>query len=154
MVALIDDHLTVVCDDIFDLLLPDEALDHCHVQFAIAGLLACSDLADLLRLDAEEQGELCQPLVQERSPMHQDKRAASSLRHEVRANNRFTDAGRRHEHSDVVLEQCSCGFLLHRRQISLKPEPDRFASCALVVNPQRDAIAAEESLEFALAAAW
>src|SRR6266849_1549968 len=84
MVALIDDHLTVVRDDIFDFFLPDEALDHCHIQFAIAGLLACSDLADLLRLDAEKQAELCQPLVQERSPMHQDQRAAASLRHEVR----------------------------------------------------------------------
>jgi len=70
------------------------------------------------------------------------------------ANNCLTDAGRRHEHSDVVLEQRSCGFLLHRRQIPLKPESDRFARCALVVNLQGDAIAAQESLELALAAAW
>ena len=42
--------------------------------------LACADLADLLRVDAEEHRELREPLVEERLPMDQDERAARRVR--------------------------------------------------------------------------
>ena len=60
------DHLSVARNNIFDPLLADEALDHRHVELAIPGLLARSDLADLVRFDAEKEGQLSQPLVENR----------------------------------------------------------------------------------------
>ncbi len=66
MVALVDDDLTVVGDDVLDTVLADEALDHRDVEPAVTGLLARSDLADLLRFDAQEQRQLSQPLVEQR----------------------------------------------------------------------------------------
>jgi hypothetical protein len=52
VVALVDDDLTVVGDDVLDTILADETLDHRDIELAVTGLLARSDLPDLLRLQA------------------------------------------------------------------------------------------------------
>jgi len=52
------------------------------------------DLADLLRLDAEEDGELDDPLVEQRSAVDQDQRAARARGDEVRPDHRLADARR------------------------------------------------------------
>ena len=72
VVALVDDYLAVVRDDILNLLLADEALYHRDVELAIPGFLARSDLPDLLRLDAQEERQLRQPLVEKRPSVDQD----------------------------------------------------------------------------------
>src|SRR5207249_6221529 len=93
VVALVDDYLAVVRDDILNLLLVDEALDHRDVELAIPGFLARSDLPDLLRLDAQEERQLRQPLVEKRPSMDQDQRAAAPFRNEIRADDRLADSG-------------------------------------------------------------
>jgi hypothetical protein len=102
------------------------------VEPAVSGLLARSDLPDFLRLDAEEQRELRQPLVEKRAPVDQDQRAATAVGHEVRADDRLADAGRRDEHADLVLEQRVRGLLLNWRQVPAKSEAERLAGDALV----------------------
>ena len=49
MVTLVHDDLTVSGNDVLNAAFTDEALDHCHVELAVAGLLARTDLTDLLR---------------------------------------------------------------------------------------------------------
>jgi hypothetical protein len=95
VVALVDDYLPVGGDHILDLFSTNQALDHRHIEPAVRGLLPRSNLPDFLRLDAQEQRELRQPLVEKRAPVDQDQCAAFAVGHEVRANDRLTYAGRR-----------------------------------------------------------
>src|SRR5690349_18849955 len=53
VVALVDDDLAIVREDVLDPLLADEALDHRDVEPAVPGFPAGPDLADLLRLDSQ-----------------------------------------------------------------------------------------------------
>jgi hypothetical protein len=48
MVAFVDYDLTVLGDDVLHLVFAHQTLDHRHIQSAVPGLLACSDLANLL----------------------------------------------------------------------------------------------------------
>ena len=63
-------------------------------------------------LDAEEHRELGEPLVEELLAVHEDERAPPALRHEVGAEDRLADAGRRDEDAGVVLEEGARGRLL------------------------------------------
>ncbi len=56
MMALVHDHLTITRDQIIDFILPNETLDHRHIQHLIWFVLPCPDPPDLFWLDTEEQG--------------------------------------------------------------------------------------------------
>ena len=64
--------------------------------------LPATDLADRLRVEAEEHPELGHPLVEERLPMDEDEGAPPTCGHEVGADDRLPDARRRHEDAGVV----------------------------------------------------
>ncbi len=64
MVALVNDDLTEVCDDIGNGALSNEALDHRHVQPPRWRAPRAGDLADLFRIDTEEESELSEPLIE------------------------------------------------------------------------------------------
>src|SRR3989304_1875779 len=127
MMALVDDDLPVVRHDVLHRALADQALDHCDAQPAIPGLLPSSNLAYPPRVNAQEQGELCQPLVEKRAPVDQDQRAAAAFRDQVRANDGFAYTGWGDEDADVLCNERARGPLLQRRQLPLEPKPDWFA---------------------------
>src|SRR5262249_61395481 len=100
--ALVPDPVAVACGDIVPSPLPDEALEHGDVQPTRRFALARPDLADRLRIEAEEHPELGHPLVEERLPMDEDERASSTCGYEVGPDDRLTDARRRHEDAGVM----------------------------------------------------
>jgi hypothetical protein len=102
MVALVDDHVTVPRDDVVHASRPDEALEHGDVQPTRRLALACTDLADRFRIEAEEHPELGHPLVEQRLPMDEDEGAPPACRHEVGPHHRLPDARWRHEDAGVV----------------------------------------------------
>jgi hypothetical protein len=53
-------------DQVVDLLLANETLDHRHIDAIVGFAFAASDTADLLFVDAEEHRQLCNPLLEER----------------------------------------------------------------------------------------
>ena len=79
-----------------------EALEHGDVQSPRRFALARPDLADSLRVEAEEHPELGHPLVEEWLPMDEDERASSTCGHEVGADDRLPDARWRHEDAGIV----------------------------------------------------
>jgi len=83
--------------------------------------------------------------------VYQDQRAAVPLRHEVGADHGLADAGRRHEHANVVLKQRIHGFLLHGRQPPLESEAKGVAGHPLVLDLERDAVYPQQHLELGLA---
>ena len=105
------------------------------------------DLADLLRLDAEEEGQLRHPLVKQRPPVHQDQRAAGALRDEVRADDGLAHARWSDEDAEIVLEECTGSLALKRGQLPLEPVRERSPSVALVVHVQLATVLVEEILE-------
>lgn len=70
VMALIDDYVSVLGDQLVDMVPLDEALYHGDVEGAVVLSMATADPADLLFIDVEEHGELCDPLLQQRLAMH------------------------------------------------------------------------------------
>jgi len=143
VVSLILDHLAVASDEIGDRPLTGKALYHRHVEPPIRPGSACADLADIPGLDAKEQRELADPLVEERSPVNQDQCARPSDRDEVGADHRLADAGRRYEHPRVVGEQGFHGPRLDRRQGAVKGEVNGPTAVAFVLDSEVDAVVPE-----------
>src|SRR5258708_17928136 len=114
--ALVDDDVTVVGYEVVDPPVADQALDHCNVEPTVRLPLAAADLADLLRLDPQEQSQLRNPLIQERTAVDQNERAPSSLRNEIGTHDRLPDARRRREYADVVRQHRPPRLLLEWRE--------------------------------------
>ena len=90
-------------DEVLDLFLADETLDHCYVEMTVGFSLSAADLTDLLLVDVEEHRQLGNPLPKERLPMDKDQGTAGSLGDEVGAEDCLADTGRSNKHADVVL---------------------------------------------------
>ena len=144
MVALVDDHVAVARDDVVHAPLADEALEHRDVQPTRRLALACTDLADRFRIEAEEHPELGHPLVEQRLPMDQDEGAPPACRHEVGPDHRLADARWRDEDAGVVCQEGPGGLLLDGGQLALEPEVERLACLTPILDGQAAARAAEE----------
>src|SRR5205085_2406860 len=79
VVALIDDDVPVAGDEVVDFFLADETLDHRNIDVAVGLAFVAPDTADLLLVDAEEDRQLCNPLLEERLAMDEDQRIAGAL---------------------------------------------------------------------------
>jgi hypothetical protein len=125
VVALIDDDMAVVHDDFVHLPVAEEALDHGHVDPASRAALPTPDLANRLRVHAEEQRELCSPLIEQRFAVDQYQRAPPANSREIRADDRLPGTRRCDEHSGIVRKELSHGVLLDARQVTPKAGLDR-----------------------------
>src|SRR6185436_16664402 len=134
MVALVHDDMAVGLDQVIDAALADQALDHRHIEAPVRCPLAASDLADVLLLEAEKDGELSHPLIQQRLPMDEHERAPRALRHKIRAKHSLADAGRRDKYTDVVLEERLCCLLLDRRELALELDIEWLTFLELVLD--------------------
>ena len=108
------------------------------------GLRFAPDLPYRLLLDAEEHGELGDPLIEERPAMRQDERAPASFGDEVGAENGLADPGGRHEDAEVLPEQGLRGTLLDGREVAIEAESGRCALHAAVFHHQRHTVLREQ----------
>lgn len=104
VVTLVDDHVTVVGKDVVGGFRAHEVLNHRNVELTVWATFACTDLSDVSWIDAEEDRELRDPLIQQRLPVDKDQRATGPRRDEIGADDRLTDARRRDEDTDVMRE--------------------------------------------------
>ena len=112
MVAFIDDNLPVAGHEIRDGLPAYQALDHRDVDPAGGVALSGTDLPDPLGVDTEEHGELRTPLVEQRSSMYQDQRAAGAGGHQISAYDCLARARRGDQNAAVAREKrAGCLFL-------------------------------------------
>ena len=81
--------------------------------------------------------------------MHEDERATTARRDQVRPDHRLADARWCDEGADLMRQEGSHGLLLHSRQTALEVEANGLTALALVLGFQRDVVLTKESLEFA-----
>jgi hypothetical protein len=153
VVALVDDHVAVVCGQLIDRAVADQALDHGHVDPAGDTALPAPDLPDRLRLHAEEHRELRPPLIEQRLAVDQHQRAAPASRGEVGTHDRLTCSRRRHEHPGIVCQELLDGVLLDRRQLTVKAGFDGSTLHPPVVHAERRTMAPEQLGQILAAAA-
>ena len=65
------------------------------------------------------------PLLEQWLSMHEDERAARTLRDEIRAKNGLSDARRRNEDTGVVFQQSSGCLLLNGSEFALEGKLQR-----------------------------
>lgn len=128
MVALINDDMAIVGDEVIYLLLADEALDHGDIESAIELALTPSNPTDALRIEVEEHRQLRHPLLEERFTMNQNQRTAGALCDEVGAEDGLSDPRRADEYAGVMLQKRAGGVLLDGRQLSFELQVQ---SCAI-----------------------
>ena len=150
--ALVDDHVTVGCDDVVDGPIAHEALEHGHVEAAGGRPLPAADLPDPLRGQPEEQRELRHPLIEQRLAMYEDKRAPTTGRSEVDADDGLPHAGWGHEHTEVMRKQGLRCLLLGFGQMPVETRLQRFTEDALIVEPEANSVVGEQVPQVADAA--
>ena len=153
MVALVDDHMAVRRDEVVDAPQAHETLDHRHIQAPSECMLAGADLADSLGGEAEEHGQLGNPLIEERLTVDQHERAPGSRCDQIRANYGLAHAWRRDEQTDVLAKQSPCGLLLNRRELALKGEIQGLPLAALILDDKGASMFPQDLLESSSATA-
>src|SRR5439155_18226980 len=131
----------------------DETLDHRHVQPAVGSVLAGTNLADGFRSEAQEHGQLGNPLIKERLPVDQDACAARSGGDQIGTDDSLADTRRCDQDADVVAEQSPAGLLLHGGKLTLKRHVQWLAVAALVFEEEGAVVPPKELFEFGHTAA-
>ncbi len=134
VVALVDDHLAISRDEVGEATQPHETLDHRHIQAPVGRVLAGADLADSLGGQAEEHGQLGNPLIEERLTVDQHERAPGSRCDQIRADYGLAHAWRHDEQTDVLAKKSACSLLLNRRELALKRDIQGLPLAALILD--------------------
>jgi len=103
MVTFIDDHVTVAGDDVVDLPVTDNTLDHGDIDVLCWPALPTTNLAYSLRIEPEEQGDLCAPLIEQWTSVYENQRVPSPLGDQPDSYHCLPDAWRSNEDSYIVL---------------------------------------------------
>lgn len=148
--ALVNDDMPVAGDDVVDLLVAKQALDHRDVELAVRLALPAADLTHAFRIDSQEERELRHPLVEQRSPMNEDECAPRALRDDVGADDGLAHARRRDKDAYVMSEHRIRGLLLQGCERPSEHVRQRLAELAPVLDPKRRAILLEERFDVGL----
>src|SRR5581483_8936543 len=133
----------VASDDLVYRIPPNETLDHCHVQSAVQFALTAANATDLLLIETQEHGELCDPLVKEWLAVDDDQSAAPTFADQIRAEHRLADTGRSDEHAALVREERLGCFALHGGQVSAEAHIQRGTKLPFVLNVAGYTVVAE-----------
>jgi len=133
VMTLVDDDVAIVADYPADLPVADKALNHRDVQGPGHLRLASTNPANLGGLDAQKQGELVDPLFEQRATMNQDQRAHSARRHQTRPHDGFSGPRRGYQNAELVREHRLHRCLLLGREHAHERAADIPTSVALIV---------------------
>src|SRR5215468_3168743 len=120
MVALVDDQVTVIANEIVDLAVAHEALDQGDVDAPRRLALATADGANAGSVDRQEGLQPLAPLVDQLPPMHEHERVEAACCDHACADHGFTESCRGSEHAEVVRLECSDGCCLHVVELALE----------------------------------
>ncbi len=147
MVAPVHDDVAIRRHEVVNASSAHDALDHRDVEATVRLAPATADLAHLLLTDAQEHGELSDPLVEEWPPVDEHEGAPASPRHQVRPEGGLSDPGRCDEDADAVLKKRARRLLLDVREPAFEVEGDRLALLPPVVDDERHAVVAKKIRE-------
>src|SRR5487761_487049 len=102
VVALVDQDVPVIGDQILDLALGTETLQHADVDCALAFVPTRTELSDRARRNVEKSGKALPPLIGQLLAVHEHQRVYAALGDEPGADHRLTEGGRCGQHAEVV----------------------------------------------------
>jgi len=145
--TLVDQHVTVLRDAVVDLAATHQALDHRDVEAPVEPGAPAAEGANRPQVEAEEAGELRDPLVPQGFAMNEHQRVASAGGDEIRADDGLPAAGRRHEDPGVVGGQRAHRLLLCGRELPMEPDVEHTADVAAILDPKGRAVLPDETRE-------
>ena len=108
MVALIDDHVSVITDAVVNDPLADQTLDDRNIQRARRLAASAADPSNLTVVDVEKCRQALHPLIQQLSSMDEHERVNATLCDQPGRHHRFTERRGRGQHAGLVLQYRIC----------------------------------------------
>lgn len=142
--ARVDDDMAILGNDVVDLVIPEKALDHRHVDPSRSLLLPAAHLPYRLGISPQEQRKLRAPLIEQRPAVDEDQRRQLPSRCHVGADHGLPEARRGNQHTEIVFQHLGGRRLLRRRELSSELHLDRRAHRSPIVGPERGAVRLEQ----------
>ena len=139
VMALVDDDVAVLFDQLADLALAGQRLHHGNVDPAGGPGLAAADGTDHFLADLEERMQALLPLPQQLGAMDQDQGVHATARDQCRCRYRLAERSRCAQYADVVTEHRLGGSLLVEPERSCEAHIKMLTFISLVAQVQRDA---------------
>ena len=136
--ALVDDEVAVVGDEIFDRPLADEALNEGDVERAAEALSPAAQATDLLWGNVEKLRQALHPLLEQLLAMHEDEGVDAAVSDHPCREDSFSEGGSGGEDASVVRQHGFSGQLLIFTQSALEREIDCLAFKSFVPQEEFD----------------
>src|SRR6266550_1962259 len=140
MMAFIHDHLTVFGDNIFNLALSNQALDHCYIESSCSRGLSAPDLTNVLDVEPKVRRQSFAPLVHQVTPMCQHERINFALCDQLRGNCRLAERRGRAKNPILVSSQRLGCLSLCWTVVATKINLQRTSCQAMVGNIDGDVV--------------
>jgi len=105
MVAFIDNHVPIVCDEVRDFALTHKALNQRDINNAGRSALATADASDSHWVDIEESFEAFYPLSKQFSAVDENERISCPQCDQRCGDNRLAESGRSRQNAVVIWRQ-------------------------------------------------
>ena len=151
--TLINNHVSIVGDDVFHLALAMQALNQCYIDHARASQLASGDVAHGFQGKVEKYRKPLPPLIQQLLPMDQNQNIHASSCDDVRGDHCLAEGGRCAEDSDVVFQQRRDCVRLLSSQLAQELRVDLLAGKSLITILEFDLVVPKKLLHLLQAVA-
>lgn len=106
MVAFIHNDMAIVGHQIIHFILAHDTLDHGNVELAVGFTLATTNSSDVTGIQSKKQGELRNPLIEQRLTMYQDQGITLPFANQPGSDDGFADTWWCNEDTDIMFSQC------------------------------------------------
>jgi len=104
VVALVNDHLTILSNEVIHRFFAGQALDHGDIDLSRQLTLSTANLTDRFGIAAQKDADLRSPLLQQRLPVYQDYGVALALGDQIGAKDSIPETRWGHDHTVVVFD--------------------------------------------------
>ena len=112
MVALVNDQIAVIANDVTDNSFLDQALDHGHIEIPVRFMLTTAKLPDVFWWDAKKLTQGLNPLIEQLPAMHNHQCVHLPFCDQISSYDSFTKGSRGCQHAHFVLQQAVGSLLL------------------------------------------
>jgi hypothetical protein len=114
MVALVDDHLTILGDKVLYFIFPVEALNDRNIHMSSPVHLPATDLPKRFRWQIQEHCQPLMPLIEQLLPVNQNQRIDLAIRDQPGGNGSLSESRWSAQKALVVLDDLENSLLLER----------------------------------------
>jgi len=133
VMALVNDEVPVIANNIVNFSFSDQALDEGHIHDPGRPAFAAANSADLGPRQIEESGQALDPLIHELTPMNEHECNNTTLSNHTHADDGLTESSRGSKNTSVVFEQRFERAFLVLAQRTSESHVDS-ATCLALVN--------------------